>query len=55
MTVTEALTLLQSERGQHFDPELTDLVSENFAEIGAVRQEFADKPEMENGFSRWNG
>jgi putative two-component system response regulator len=55
MPVAEALTLIQSERGQHFDPELIDLFVDNFPAIEAVRQEFADEPAMENDFSASTG
>lgn len=45
MPVAEALTLLKSERGEHFDPGLLDLFVENFPEIKAVNQTIADEPE----------
>lgn len=45
MSVTEAMSIIKEERGQHFDPELVDILVANLAAIVAVRDEFADVTE----------
>lgn len=44
-SVDEAVKLIKSEKGKHFDPRLVDLFLENLPEILKIKEEFADSNE----------
>lgn len=43
MTIDEAMAIIKSERGQHFDPELVDLFEKNLAAIVAIKNKYTDE------------